>query len=295
MSDAKLRDLQAFLVVAEEQNFTRAAARLGVSQSALSQTVRALEERMDMPLFLRSTRKVSLTEAGERLRALVGPAMEEIRQGLAQISALRGRPAGTIRISADEYAVRSVLWPALPAFMASYPDIQVEIATDYGLADIVGQRYDAGVRRGGLVSKDMIAVRIGPDIPMVVVGAPAYLERHARPRHPQALIEHNCVNLRLPAQGYFAWSFRKGAKEHRIKVDGQLVLNSLLQIVEAALAGVGLVHVPEQLVREHLDAGRLLEVLREWRQTYEGYHLYYPNRRKSPALALLVEALRHAP
>lgn len=295
MMDDRLRDLHAFLTVSEERSFTRAAARLGVSQSALSQTIRTLEERMDMPLFLRTTRKVSLTEAGERLHALVGPAMEEIQQGLAQMSALRSRPAGTVRISADEYAVHAVLWPALPAFLARYPDIKVEITTDYGLADIVGQRYDAGVRRGGLVSKDMIAVRIGPDIPMVAVASPAYFERHPRPKHPQDLVEHNCVNLRLPAQGYFAWTFRKGAKEQRIRVDGQLVVNSLPQVVEAALAGVGLVHVPEQLVREHLDTGRLVEVLREWRQVYEGYHLYYPNRRKSPALGLLVDALRYAP
>lgn len=288
-----LRDLHAFLVLSEVHSFTRAAARLGVSQSALSQTIRALEERMDMPLFLRTTRKVSLTEAGERLLALVGPAMEEIHQGLAQMSALRSRPAGTIRISADEYAVRAVLWPALPAFLASYPDIRVEITTDYGLTDIVGQRYDAGVRRGGLISRDMIAVRIGPDIPMVVVGSPAYFERHPKPRRPQQLIEHNCVNLRLPAQGYFGWTFKKGSKEQRVKVDGQLVLSSVLQLLEAALAGFGLVHVPEQLVRSHLDAGRLVEVLREWRRIYEGYHLYYPNRRKSPALGLLLDALRH--
>lgn len=290
-----LRDLHAFLTVSEEQNFTRAAVRLGVSQSALSQTIRALEARMDMPLFLRTTRKVSLTEAGERLRDAVGPAMEDIQQGLAGMSALRSRPAGTIRVSADEYAVHAVLWPALPAFLASYPDIQIEITTDYGLADIVGQRYDAGVRRGGLVARDMIAVRIGPDIPMAAVAAPGYFERHPKPMQPRQLVEHRCVNLRLPAQGYFAWTFRKGAQEQRIKVEGQLVVNSLPQLVEAALAGVGLALVPEPFVRHHLDAGRLVEVLRDWRQTYEGYHLYYPSRRKSPALALLVEALRYAP
>ncbi|MGE0801571.1 MAG: LysR family transcriptional regulator [Lautropia sp.] len=287
-----LRDLHAFLIVSEEHSFTRAATRLGVSQSALSQTIRALEERLDMPLFLRTTRKVSLTEAGERLLTLIGPAMEEIRQGLAQMSALRSRPAGTIRISADEYAVHAVLWPALPTFLQRYPDIKVEITTDYDLTDIVGQRYDAGVRRGGLISKDMIAVRIGPDVPMVVAGSPAYFERYGKPRHPQQLIEHNCINLRLPAQGYFGWTFRKGAQEQRVKIDGQVVLNSILQVVEAALAGFGLAYVPEQLARSHIEAGRLVEILREWRQTYEGYHLYYPNRRKSPALGLLVDALR---
>ncbi|MGD9945302.1 MAG: LysR family transcriptional regulator [Burkholderiaceae bacterium] len=289
----QLRDLHAFLIVSEERSFTRAAVRLGVSQSALSQAIRALEERLDMPLFSRTTRSVSLTEAGERLLTLVGPAVGEINQGLAQMSASRHRPAGTIRVSADEYAVRTVLWPALPGFLRSYPDVKVEITTDYGLTDIVGERYDAGVRRGGLISKDMIAVRIGPDVPMVVAGAPAYFEHHPRPRRPQELIEHNCINLRLPGQGYFAWAFRKGAKEQRLKVDGQLVLNSVLQLVEAALAGFGLVHVPEQLVRAHLDAGHLIEVLADWRQTYDGYHLYYPNRRKSPVLGLLVEALRY--
>ena len=293
MTGDSLRDLQAFLAVAEAQSFTRAAARLGVSQSALSQTIRALEARMDMPLFQRTTRRVALTEAGERLRALVGPAMEEIQQGLTQMSALRSRPAGTVRLSADEFAVRTVLWPALPAFLARYPDIKVEITTDYGLTDIVGQRYDAGVRRGGLISRDMIAVRIGPDIPMVVVGAPAYFERHPKPRRPQQLIEHNCINLRLPAEGFLGWVFRKGAQEQRVRVDGQLVLNSVLQLLEAALADFGLVYVPEPLARPHLEAGRLVEVLREWRQVYEGYHLYYPNRRKSPALEVLVEALRH--
>jgi DNA-binding transcriptional LysR family regulator len=290
-----LRDLQVFLTVAEEHNFTRAAVRLGVSQSALSQTIRALEERMDMPLFVRTTRKVSLTEAGERLLALVGPAMEEIQQGLTQMSALRNRPAGTVRISADEFAVQTVLWPVLPGFLARYPEIKVEIATDYGLADIVEQRYDAGVRRGGLVSRDMIAVRISSDVSMVTVGSPVYFERHPKPRQPRDLIEHNCVNLRLPTQGNFAWSFRKGTKEQRIKVEGQLVVNSLPQVVEAALAHVGLAHLPERLVCEHLEAGRLIEVLREWRMTYEGYHLYYPNRRKSPALGLLVDALRYSP
>ncbi|MFT7724797.1 MAG: LysR family transcriptional regulator [Roseateles sp.] len=292
MAGDNLRDLQAFLAVSEAHSFTRAAARLGVSQSALSQTIRGLEERMDMPLFVRTTRRVSLTEAGERLLALVGPAMEEIRQGLAQMSALRRRPAGTLRISADEYAVHAVLWPALPAFLAAYPDIKVEITTDYGLTDIVGQRYDAGVRRGGLVSKDMIAVRIGPDMPMAVVGAPAYFERRGRPRLPEQLIEHDCINLRLPAQGLYGWTFRKGGQEQRLKVDGQLVLNSLLQIVEAARAGLGLAHVPEALVRPHIESGALVEVLRDWRHTYEAYHLYYPNRRKPPALELLVEALR---
>ncbi|MFT4066334.1 LysR family transcriptional regulator [Paraburkholderia sp.] len=288
-----LRDLHAFLIVSEEQSFTRAAKRLGVSQSALSQTIRLLEERMDMPLFQRTTRRVSPTEAGERLLTLIGPAMEEIQQGLAQMNALRSRPAGTIRLSADEYAVHTVLWPALPAFLANYPDIKVEITTDYGLADIVGQRYDAGVRRGGLISRDMIAVRIGPDIPMAVVGSPAYFERNPKPRRPQQLIEHNCINLRLPSQGYFGWVFRKSSKEHRVKVDGQVVLNSIFQVVEAAVAGLGLAYVPEQLVRSRIDAGQLVEVLREWRQVYEGYHLYYSNRRKSPPLSLLLEALRY--
>ncbi|MDR5655133.1 LysR family transcriptional regulator [Ruixingdingia sedimenti] len=290
-----LKDLNAFVLVAGEGSFTRAAARLGVSQSALSQTIRGLEARLGLRLLARTTRSVAPTEAGERLLALVAPALREIDEGLVRLTELRERPAGTVRISADEFAVQHVLWPALARFLTDYPDIHVELTTDYGLTDIVSERYDAGVRRGRLVSQDMIAVPIGPDIGMAVVGAPAWFARHPRPRAPQDLTAQSCINLRLPTHGgFFAWTFCKGGRKQRVRVQGQLVFNSLSVVLEAALAGFGLAYVPQALVAPHLDAGRLVEVLADWRQTFEGYHLYYPNRRHaSPAFALLVEALRY--
>lgn len=290
-----LRDLKTFITAAEEGSFTRAAARLGVSQSALSQTVRNLEERLGLRLFARTTRSVSLTEAGERLFGLIGPAVREIDDGLAQLTALRERPAGTIRISADEFAAQHVLWPAIERFLPGYPDISIEITTDFGRSDIVSERHDAGVRRGRLVSQDMIAVPISADIRMVVVGSPAYLAGHARLKSPQELTAHACINLRLPTHGeFFAWTFQKAGKEQRIKVAGQLVFNSLAAVLTACLAGFGLAYLPEALVRPHVEAGQLDEVLADWSQTFEAYHLYYPNRRQaSPAFSLLVEALRY--
>jgi DNA-binding transcriptional LysR family regulator len=295
MLGENLRDLNAFVIAAQEGSFTRAAARLGVSQSAFSQTIRGLEERLGIRLFARTTRSVSPTEAGERLLALVGPALREIDEGLLQLSELRERPAGTIRISADEFAVQSVLWPAIARFLPNYPDINVEITTDYGLTDIVSGRYDAGVRRGRLVSQDMIAVPIGPDIRMAVVGAPSYFTSRERPERPQDLIGYSCINLRLPTHGsFFSWTFRKGEREHRVKVDGQLVFNSIAAVLDAALGGFGLAYLPQTMVRSHVEAGRLVEILADWRQTFEGYHLYYPNRRhSSPAFSLLVDALRY--
>lgn len=290
-----LRDLTAFLAVAEESSFTRAAARLDVSQSALSQTIRSLEERLGLRLFARTTRSVSLTEAGERLRGLIGPAMGEIDAGLAQLSALRDEPAGTIRITADEFAVESVLMPAIERFVPKYPDVRFEITTDQGLTDIVSDRYDAGVRRGGLVAKDMIAVRIGADTRMVVVGAPAYFAARPRPKRPRELTAHACILLRLPTQGgFFTWTFRKGGREQRIRVGGPLVFNGLAPIVTAAVAGLGLAWLPEELVRPHLRARRLVEVLDDWSKTFEAYHLYYPDRRHaSTAFSRFVEELRH--
>lgn len=295
MSGENLRDLAAFVAVAEEGSFTRAAARLGVSQSALSQTVRGIEERLGLRLLNRSTRSVSPTEAGERLLARVQPALREIDEGLAQLTELREKPAGTIRITADDFAVSHVLWPAIEGFLPDYPDINIEITTDYGRADIVGDRYDAGVRRGGLIAQDMIAVPISTETRMAIVGAPAYLARHPPPKSPQDLIGHSCINLRLPNHGeLLPWTFRKGGKEQRIKVEGQLVFNTLPTVLTAALAGFGLAYMPEAMVRAHLDAGRLVEVLTPWRQTYERYYLYYSGRRHvSPAFSLLVDALRY--
>lgn len=289
-----LRDLQAFATVAEMGSFTRAAARLGVSQSALSQTIRALEERLDVRLLSRTTRSVAATEAGERLLATVGPALREIERGLATLGELRGRPAGTVRISADEFAVRHVLWPAIAGFLPDFPDVNIELTTDYGRTDIVSGRYDAGVRRGRLVSQDMIAVRISPDIRMAVVGSPSYLRARSAPDTPQDLTAHRCINLRLPTHGeFFAWTFRKAGREQRVKVEGQLVVNTLSSVLDAAIAGFGLAYLPYEQAREHIGAGALVEVLAGWRQTFEAYYLYYPHRRHpSPAFSALVEALK---
>ncbi len=289
-----LRDLHAFTVIAEEGSFTRAAARLGVSQSALSQTIRGLEARLGVRLLSRTTRSVSPTEAGERLLATVAPALREIDEGLAGLSELRDKPAGSVRISADEFAINHVLWPTIARFLPNYPDIRVELTTDYGLTDIVSGRHDAGVRRGRLVSQDMIAVRISPDVRMAVVGSPTYFGKRPAPRTPQDLTSHSCINLRLPTHGeLFAWTFWKAGREQRVKVEGQLVFNTLSGVLTAALAGFGLAYLPYEQARNRLEAGALVEVLGDWRKTFEGYHLYYPHRRNpSPAFSLLVEALR---
>lgn len=295
MSNENLRDLNAFVAVAEEGSFTRAAARLGVSQSALSQTVRNLEERVGIRLLNRTTRNVSPTEAGERLLAEVAPALEQIDRGFAQLGSLRERPSGTIRLSADEYAVLSLLWPALERFLPLYPEIDVELVTDYGRTDVVRERFDAGVRRGKLVSKDMIALRIGPDIPMVVVGTPSCFAERKAPKRPQDLSEHDCINLRLPTHGeFFAWTFSKGGKDLRVTTQGRLVFTSVVQVRQACLAGFGLAYLPLDFVSRHIAGGELVEVLADWRKTFEGYHLYYPNRRQHPpALAVLIDALRY--
>lgn len=294
MNTENLRDLNAFVVVAEERSFTRAAARLGVSQSALSQTVRNLEERVGIRLLNRSTRNVSPTEAGERLLAEVAPAMEQIDRGFARLGSLLERPSGTIRLSADEYAIQSLLWPALKDFLHSFPEINLELVTDYGRTDVVRERFDAGVRRGKLVSKDMIALRIGPDVPMAVVGAPSCFAGNRRPKRPQDLSEHACINLRLPTHGeVFAWTFSEGGRDLRVTTQGQAVFTSVLQVREACLAGFGLAYLPRDYVASQIDAGELVEVLADWRKTFEGYHLYYPSRRQHPpALAALIDALR---
>jgi DNA-binding transcriptional LysR family regulator len=290
-----LNDLLAFVAVARERSFTRAAAKLGVSQSALSHTIRALEERLGLRLLTRTTRSVSPTQAGERLLRTVGPRFEEIEAELDSLSELRDKPAGTIRITAIDYAADTVLWPKLAKFLPAYPDIKVEITVDYTLTDIVAQRYDAGVRVGEQVAKDMIAVRIGPDIRMAVVGSPTYFSRHQEPKTPQDLVTHNCVNLRLPTHGgLYAWEFEKGKRELKVRVDGQLVFNTSAQMLNAALAGFGLAYIPEGLAQPHIAKRRLRRVLEDWCPSYPGYHLYYPSRRQSsPAFALLVQTLRH--
>jgi DNA-binding transcriptional LysR family regulator len=295
MSRQSVNDLQAFLAVAKERSFTKAAAKLGVSQSALSHTIRGLEERLGIRLLTRTTRSVSPTEAGERLLRTVGPRFEEVETELEALSELREKPAGTIRITAGDHAVHSALWPKLAKFLPKYPDIKLEIIIDQGLTDIVAERYDAGVRFGEQVAKDMIAVRIGADVRFAVVGAKSYLAKRPGPKRPQDLIGHDCINLRLPTYGgLYAWDFKKGGRELKVRVEGQLVFNGTTQILNAALAGFGLAYVPEDLAQRHLAKGRLKRVLEDWCPPYSGYHLYYPSRRQpTPAFALLVDALRY--
>lgn len=295
MARENLSDLLAFIAVAREGSFTRAAAQLGVSQSALSHTIRSLETRLGLRLLTRTTRSVSPTEAGERLLLTVAPRFEEIDAELAALSEFRDKPAGTIRITTAEHAANTVLWPTLEKILPAYPDIKVEITIDYGMADIVAQRYDAGVRLGDQVEKDMIAVRIGPDLRMAVVGAPAYFANRPHPKTPHDLAGHSCINLRLPTHGgLYAWELERKGREVKSRVEGQLVFNSGSQILTAALAGFGLAYVPEDRALPHIAEGRLVRVLEDWCPPFSGYHLYYPSRRQSSrALAVLVDALRY--
>jgi DNA-binding transcriptional LysR family regulator len=295
MPRQNINDIVAFLAVAKERSFTRAAAKLGVSQSALSHTVRGLEERLGLRLLTRTTRSVAPTEAGERLVRTVGPRFEEIDAELASLSELREKPAGTIRITTGEHAAAAILWPALATLLPHYPDINVEVIVDYGLTNIVAERYDAGVRLGEQVAKDMIAVRIGPDFRMVVVGAPSYFARRSRPKQPQDLTAHACINIRLPTYGgLYVWEFEKRGRELKVRVEGQVVFNNMALRLNAALDGLGLAYLPEDQVQTHLADGRLIRVLDDWCAPFPGYHLYYPSRRQpAPAFALLVEALRY--
>ena len=290
-----VNDLLAFLAVARAQSFTRAAAQLGVSQSALSHTIRGLEERIGLRLLTRTTRSVAPTEAGERLMRNIGPHFDEIDAEIDALSDLKEKPSGTIRINSSEHAAETLLWPKLAEFLPHYPDIKVEVWADYTLADIVTERFDAGIRLGEQVAKDMVAVRIGPDERFLVVGAPAYLAGRELPRHPQDLLQHRCMNMRLPTSGgLYAWEFEKDGHELKVRVDGQLVFNALPPILNAALASFGLAFLPQEMVRPHIAAGRLVTMLEDWTPPFPGYHLYYPSRRQqSPAFALLVEALRY--
>ncbi len=290
-----VNDLTAFLAIAREGSFTRAAARLGVSQSALSHTMRALEERLGLRLLTRTTRSVSPTEAGERLLRTIGPRLDEIEAELAALSELRDKPAGTIRITAPEHATQTILWPALARLLPDYPDIRVEVDVDAGLRDIVADRYDAGIRLGEQIAQDMIAVPVGPDMRMAVVASPACLKHNPPPLTPQELTAHRCINLRLTTYGgLYAWEFEKNGRELKVRVEGQLVFNSPTLIVEAAKAGFGLACLPEDYVLEDLARGSLVRVLEDWCPPFPGFHLYYPSRRQSsPAFTLLVEALRY--
>lgn len=295
MLKENFNDLISFLVVARERSFTKAAAKLGVSQSALSHSIRGLEERLDIRLLTRTTRSVAPTEAGEKLANSLERRFREIESELDALRDMRDTPAGNIRITAGEHAVDSVLWPFLKSFLTNYPDINVEIVADNSLTDIVNGRFDAGVRLGEQVAKDMVAVRIGPDMRMVVVGSPRYLQQHNSPSTPQELQNHRCINMRLPTRGgLYAWEFEKDGQELRVRVDGQLTFNSLRQRIDAAVVGFGLAYVPEDSVQNELADGRLVQVLDAWCNTFPGYYLYYPSRKQhTTAFSLFVDALRY--
>jgi DNA-binding transcriptional LysR family regulator len=295
MAREDLSDVLAFLAVARERSFTKAAAKLGVSQSALSHTISRLEERLGVRLLTRTTRSVSPTTAGERLLTNAGPRLEEVEAELAAISELRDKPAGTIRITTSDHAANTILIPKLSSLLREYPDIKIEICVDYGLTDIVADRYDAGVRLGEQVAKGMIAVPIGPPVRLVVVGTPAYFAKHPPPRKPQDLTNHPCINMRLPG-GVYAWEFEKGARAVKVKVEGQLMVNGIDEMLHAARGGVGLGFVPDDLAEPFVAKGQLKRVLEDWCPPFPGFHLYYASRRQSsPAFSLLVDALRHRP
>jgi DNA-binding transcriptional LysR family regulator len=288
-------DLLAFLAVARERSFTRAAGKLGVSQSALSHTIRRFEERIGMRLLTRTTRSVSPTEAGERLLRNVGPRLDEVEAELAAVTAMRAKPAGTIRITTADHAANTILLPKLGRVLPAYPDVKIEITVDYGLTDIVTSRYDAGVRLGEQVARGMIAVPISPEMRMAAVASPAYFAKHAPPRKPQELTGHCCINLRLPtAGGVYVWEFEKRNRELKVRVEGQLTVNGLDESISAALAGFGIAFVLEDTIERHLRDGRLVRALEDWTPPFSGYHLYYPSRRQaSPAFSLVVDALRY--
>ncbi len=290
-----LDDLAAFAAVVREGSFTKAAAKLGISQSALSQTIRQFEARLGVRLLARTTRSVAPTEAGDRLKKVVAPRLEEIETELASLRELRQKPTGTVRITATEFAIDSILLPKLTPVMRENPDLKVEFIVDYGLSNIVADRYDAGVRSGEQVAKDMIAVRIAPDMRMAVVGAPSYFKGHPEPKKPQDLVFHNCINLRLPTHSsLYAWEFEKGHRELKVRVEGQLTCNGTAQLLSGAIASLGLAYVPEGMVETHIAKGRLKRVLADWCAPFSGYHLFYPSRRQSSAaFNLVVEALRH--
>ncbi|QOY21993.1 LysR family transcriptional regulator [Xanthomonas citri] len=288
-------DLIAFVAVAQELSFTKAAAKLGLSQSALSQSVRGLEAHLGVRLLTRTTRSVSLTAAGQRLYESTAPRFFEIKAELAAILELRDTPSGSLRITASEHAADTVLWPRLANFLIDHPDIKVEVAIDYGLADIAADRYDMGIRLGEEVANGMIAVRVGPDQRFAVVGSPEYFTRYPKPTKPQDLELHNCICFRLATHGgLYAWEFKKGKKEIRVRVEGQTILNGMYQVLTASLQGVGLAFLPEDIVRPHVRGNGLIEVMTDWCPTFPGFHLYYPSRRQtSKAMSLLVDALRY--
>jgi DNA-binding transcriptional LysR family regulator len=294
MPRQSINDLLALRVIAEARSFTRAAAQVGVSPSALSHAMRGLEERLGVRLLTRTTRSVAPTEAGERLLAAIGPHLDGIETQLAALGELRDKPSGTVRITTGVHAAQTILWPALAKILPDYPDLTVEISVNAGFVDIVAERFDAGVRLGETIAQDMVAVRISPDMRMAAVGAPAYFARRAPPRTPHELAGHDCINLRFPTLGgLYAWEFEKDGRALTVRVEGQLIVNEIAIALQAALDGSGIAYLPEDYVRPQIEAGRLTRVLGGWCPPFPGYHLYYPSRRQqTPALALLVEALR---
>jgi len=294
MARRNFDDLLAFVTVAREASFTRAAAQLGVTQSALSQTIRALEERLDIRLLTRTTRSVSPTAAGERLLQAIGHRFDEIEAELEALSELRDKPAGTVRITCGDHVLHAILLPKIAPLLREYPDVQVEFDVSYGFRDIVADRFDAGVRMGESIDKDMIAVPIGPPLRMAAVASPEYFESHPVPRKPEDLLAHNCINLRLPTYGgLYVWEFERRGRALNIHANGQLTLNTSPHVVSAAMEGLGIAYLPEDEVLEHIDAKRLQRVLEDWCPPFPGYFLYYPSRRQpSPAFSLVLQALR---
>jgi DNA-binding transcriptional LysR family regulator len=295
MAQTKVNDLLAFLAVAREQSFTKAAARLGITPSALSHTIRALEERLGVRLLARTTRNVAPTEAGDRLMRSIAPLFDQIAAEVEALGELREKPAGTVRISCTDDAIELYLRPVLASFLKNYPDITLELFVDYGFTNIVEERFDAGIRLGEAISKDMIAVRISPDWRLAVVGSPAYFERCPPPATPYDLTDHACVNIRhRPSGAIYAWEFEKDGKAFTVKGEGQLVFNSIVHVLNGALDGIGLAYVPEALAAPYLADGRLKEVLADWCPYFQGFHLYYPHRRQaSPAFSAFVDAVRY--
>jgi DNA-binding transcriptional LysR family regulator len=295
MQREDMKDLLWFLEVAKERSFTKAAATLGTSQPTLSHTIRQLEARLGVRLLTRTTRSVATTEAGERLRQSLAPRFEEIEADLAALVAFREKPSGTVRVTLSDHALQTTVWPKLAQVLADYPDIKVELYSDNGMRNIVEERFDAGVRLGESVDRDMIAVRIGPDWRLRAVASPQYFVTHGIPTAPQDLVRHVCINMRQATWGgFYSWEFEKDGRELRVRVDGQLSFNSSISQIDAVLQGYGIAYVPEDIVEEHLAAGRLQAVLDDWSQPFTGYHLYYPSRRQmSPAMTVMVDALRH--
>lgn len=294
MASYKIDELAVFVTVGREGNFTRAAATLGISPSAVGQTIRGLEERLGVRLLTRTTRSVTQTEAGEKLLQGLMPLLDEIDVLVNAAVECSDRPSGTIRISADEFAIRTVLWPKLKPLLDRYPDITIELITDYGMTDIVAQRFDAGVRLGDTLAADMIAAPIAPPMRLLTVASAHYLAQHGTPQTPQELTRHRCINLRLPTHGaLYQWEFSRGEREFRVRVDGPLIMNSTYQILQGCLEGVGLAQLPDGLVKAHIDSGTLIEVLSAWSEPFTGYHLYYPSRRQhTAAFRVVLEALR---